>query len=135
MQQKIGLVFAFAVGLVVAWYAYQRATDPAPGIERARQERIVLIARELVRRYVAPGSELEIVDPLAPNRVAGKSYIYPTAGGWEVSGHYRRNAADTYHPWLMHVDGDGALRSLAIRDDDPALLERASTDARLSVLP
>ena len=136
MQQKIGgLVFAVAVGLAVAWYAYQRVTDPAPGLERQREEAIVLRAREIVRREIAPGTQLEIVDPLAPNRVAGKVYVYPADGGWEISGYYRRGETDGFHPWLMRLDSDGTLATLAVKDDDAALRERAAADPRLSVEP
>ncbi len=135
MRQIGGLVFALAVGLAVAWYAYERATDPDPGVAREREEAIVLRARDIVARTIAPGAELEIVDPLAPNRAAGKVYIYPSDGGFEVSGYYRRGEADGFHPWLMRLESDGTLVSLAVRDDDPELIERAAANPRLSAEP
>lgn len=135
MRQIGGLVFALAVGLAVAWYAYERVTDPDPGVAREREEAIVLRARDIVSRTIAPGATLEIVDPLAPNRVAGKVYIYPSNGGFEVSGYYRRSEAGGFHPWLMRLEGDGTLVSLTVRDDDPELIERAAADPRLSAEP
>lgn len=75
------------------------------------------------------------MDPLAPDRKVGKVYVYPTADGWQVSGHYRRVGEERWHPWLMSLDGNGGLRSLALRDDDPGLTARAATDPKLSVKP
>ena len=41
-----GLVFAFGVGLLVAFLSYQWITDPAPRLERQLQEATVMAARE-----------------------------------------------------------------------------------------
>ena len=112
-HRVLSLVFALAVGIAVAVYAYQRVSDPLPGLQRQEEERIVLLARAHVQDLIAAGAasadELIVVDPLAPNRVAGKVYVYPTDSGWSVSGHYRRGLEDSWHPWLMQLDADGAL--------------------------
>ena len=138
MNHRIGgIVFALAVGLAASWYAYRWITDPQPGMQRQREEAIVLSARaalrEALREGIEPAVELEIVDPLQPNRVAGRVYIYPSADGWDVSGHYRRGSAGVWRPWLMRLDPGGAMLSLAVRDPDPALRARAEDDPRLSV--
>lgn len=136
MNHKIArIVFALIVGLGVATYAYQRVSDPQPRLQRQQEERIVLLARAAVRETIAANVDLEIVDPLATNRVAGKVYIYPAAGGWDVSGHYRRTGEEIWHPWLMRLDEDGVMQRLSVRDSDPELLRRAASVEELSVDP
>lgn len=128
------LVVAFGVGLAVSLFAWQWITDPAPREQRQLEEQVVLAARAALTGYI--GEErgpLQVVDPLAPDRKIGKVYVYPTADGWQVSGHYRRSDEDRWHPWLMSLDGDARLRSLAVRDPDPALAARAAADPKLSV--
>ena len=45
MNQKIsGLVFALGVGLLVAWLAYTRVTDPEPARQRAQEIAVVRAA-------------------------------------------------------------------------------------------
>lgn len=128
------LVAAFAIGLSLALVAYRVATDPEPREQRRLEEGVVSDARAIVRRYVRPGGgDLELVDPLAPDRKVGKVYIYPTSDGWQVSGHYRRPGEETWHPWLMSLDGDRKLLSLSVRDDDAALARRATADPAFSV--
>ncbi len=90
-------------------------------------------AREIVRSYIPAEGELKIADPLAPNRVAGKVYIYPTENGWEVSGHYRRNAGDRWHPFLMSLGANVELVLLSVRDADEKLGAAADDDPKLSV--
>jgi len=111
-----GFTIALGVGLVLALYAYQRVTDPEPAMQRAKEEAVVLAARDILRQYIRPAPELRIVDPVSPNRRIGKSYIYPTDSGWEVSGHYRRNDADHWHPFLMALNPDAGLAKLSVRD-------------------
>ena len=124
---------ALAVGIVLALYSYQRIADPQPALQRAREEAVVKSAREILRAYVPAEVSIEIADPLAPNRVAGKVYIYPGENGWEVSGHYRRNDADRWHPFLMSLDPKVELISLAVRDDNEALRAAAADDPKFSV--
>jgi hypothetical protein len=81
----IRLVIAFAIGIFLALYSFERISDPEPGMQRAREEAVVLAARELLKSHVSPDTEIEIVDPLATNRSVGKAYIYPTDSGWELS--------------------------------------------------
>ena len=126
---------ALVVGLTLALYAYQRATDPEPRLQRAREEAVVLSARDILQSYVAPGQDLEIVDPLSPNRKVGKVYIYPADGGWQVSGHYRREDADPWHPYLMSLTEEAGLDSLAVRDANDRLIGMSSQDPKFSAVP
>lgn len=131
-QRLAGFILALTAGVGLALYAYHRVTDPAPTIQRQQEEAIVLAARDILRDYVAVSGQLEIVDPLAKNRVAGKVYIYPAEDGWAVSGHYRRAPAAHWRPWLMALDASGTLVLLKVQDDDPLVLARAASDPRFS---
>ncbi len=128
-------VVAVAVGFAVAFYAYDRVTDPRPRQERAREEAVVQASRAILRAYVDNSAGLRIVDPLAPDRRVGKVYIYPADGGWEVSGHYKRGEQDRWHPYLMRLDGGLVLVKLSLRDDDPGLRQKAGSDPRLITEP
>lgn len=125
------LAFGLAVGIGVALLSYRWLVDPVPRIERQQQEAAVMASREALFGTLGVSS-LEIVDPLAPDRVVGKAYIYRAGAGWEVSGFYRRSAEDLWHPYLMTLDADNALAHLKV--SDPALLER-SAEPGLEVLP
>jgi len=135
MQQRTGgIVFAIGVGLVIAFFSYRWLVDPQPREERQRQEEVVLESRNLLRGIIASG-QLEIVDPLAPDRKVGKVYVYPATAGWDISGYYRRSATDLWHPYLIRLDEQLALTRLKISDQDPALIERATGDSSLEVVP
>ena len=133
-HQIIKLIIAFAIGIFLAFYTFERISDTEPDLRRAREEAVVLAARDILESIVAPGAEVQIVDPLATNRKVGKSYIYPTDDGWQVSGHYRRLGTDRWHPFLMALDANTQLVSLRVRDDDERLLAAAEEDPKLSVL-
>ncbi len=128
-------IVAIGVGLVVSLYSFQRISDPEPALQRAREEAVVMSARDIVSSYVAPGRMIELVDPLAPNRKVGKVYIYPTDAGWEVSGHYRRDESDTWHPYLMNLNAQVELLSLAVKDGDERLIGMSAQDPRFSAVP
>ncbi len=128
-------VVAVAAGLILALYSFERIADPEPRLQRAREEAAVLKAREILHGYVAGRSEIELVDPLKTNRRVGKVYVYPTDTGWEVSGHYRRDAIDAWHPYLMHLDPHLQLVSLAVRDGDERLIGLSAEDPRFSAVP
>ncbi len=128
-------LLAFTLGLIVALYAYQRVTDPEPRLQRAREEAVVMSARNILLSYVAPGGDLEIVDPVSPNRKVGKVYIYPAGGGWEVSGHYRRDEDHAWHPFLMSLNVEAGLESLAVRDANDRLIGLSSQDSKFSAVP
>jgi hypothetical protein len=132
VNHRVGrLVFGFATGLLVAFLSYRWIADTGPRIERAEQERVVLASRALLQETLQIG-ELELVDPLAPDRVVGKAYVYPADAGWEVSGFYRRNAQDLWHPYLLSLNASMQLTKLKI--SDTALLHRDGAGL-LEVLP
>lgn len=119
MNHRVGRsLFALGVGLVVATLAYQWITNPEPRARRQAEEQAVMVSRVLLREAVGQ-QNIEIVDPLAPNRKVGKVYVYAEMPGWAVSGHYRRSEEDRWHPYLMHLTE--ALELHALKADDAAL--------------
>ena len=128
-------VAAVGVGVLLSLYAYQRVTDPEPAMQRHQEETVVIAARAILGTYVAGSGELDIVDPLQTNRAIGKTYIYPTPGGWQVSGHYQRRSETRWHPWLMTLDGSLKLQHLKVRDGDPKVKARAADDPRFTAEP
>jgi len=80
-------------------------------------------------------SSLEIVDPLSPNRKVGKVYVYPEGDNWAVSGHYRRNESDYWHPYLITLGADQSLIYLKLKDQDQRLIERATKDPHFEISP
>jgi hypothetical protein len=117
MNHRIGgLVFAFGVGLLVAFMSYKWITDPAPRMERQQEEAVVLQARMSLSETTGITAP-EIVDPLAPDRKVGKAYVYRSGDGWEVSGYYRRGDDDEWHPFLMSLDATPAMTYLKVQDE------------------
>jgi hypothetical protein len=129
------MVVAFSIGILLALYSYQRISDPEPAMQRAKEEAVVQSAREILRSQIPSESDIEIADPLAPNRIAGKVYIYPSDTGWDVSGHYRRKGSDGWHPFLMSLNEQVELISLSVRDDHQATRNAAVNNPKLSVSP
>lgn len=116
MNHRIGRsLFALVVGLGVAVFAYQWITNPVPREQRLGEERVVLASRELLASEVGTES-LEIVDPLAPDRKVGKVYIYAEAPGWAVSGYYRRDDNDRWHPYLLSMTEELELHAFKAED-------------------
>jgi len=128
------LVFAFAVGLLLSYSSYQWITDSDRRDRRVEQEAVVYAARTYLEQYVSTDS-LELSDPLDRVREAGKVYLYPIDGGWELSGHYRRAGERRWHAFLMRLDDALALLDLSLEDDDPVLREMAASDPKFSVSP
>ena len=133
MNHRIGrLVFSLAVGLAIAAVSYRWITNPEPHVERAREERVVQVSRSLLAPVVA-SDDLEIEDPLAPNRKAGKVYVYAEGPGWAVSGYYRRDEADRWHPYLMTLTKDLELVRLKVQDAE--LAGQAAANPALEIRP
>ena len=133
MSHRLGrILFAAVVGIGVAFFAYQWITDPAPREERRQEEIAVNASRQLLLDTTML-QDIQIVDPLAPNRKAGKVYVYREGGGWAVSGYYRRNESDRWHPYLLQMNTDLVLLHLKVKDD--GLIEAAINDARLTLTP
>ena len=135
MNHRIGrAVFAIAVGLVIAGLSYQWITNPAGREERVLQIGVVQAAREHLRTTI-DDEDLQIVDPVSPNRKVGKVYVYPEGDVWAVSGYYRREDTERWHPYLMSLDAELRFKALKAQDSDPGLQERAQMDPRLEIRP
>ena len=133
-HRKGRLIFAAVAGIVVALLSYRWIIDPAPKMERERQELAVAESRRVLADALSIG-DLELVDALTPNRRVGKVYIYPIADGWEISGYYRRDENDRWHPYLMSLSQSLALETIKVRDTEIELVERAEKNPKLSVTP
>ena len=128
----VSRVFGFAIGLVVAYMAYQWVSDPNRRTEREEQDQVVVASRSVVKNKLALG-DIELVDPLAPQRKVGKVYIYPVSDGWEVSGYYRRNEDDRWHPYLLTLSEELSLVYLKVQDADVSLANLSKSDPILEV--
>lgn len=116
MNHRVGRsVFALLTSLAVAVFAYNWITNPLPRAERLEQEAAVQAARSLLKTFV-DSEGLEIVDPLAPDRKVGKVYVYPEPPGWAVSGFYRRDVQDRWHPYLITMNAALELQRLKVQD-------------------
>lgn len=127
-------MFVLIVAVAVGFLSYRWITDPEPRAERALQESAVMAAREAIMSAVVADS-VEIVDPLATNRKVGKAYIFRNGdkvddSGWTVSGYYRRDENDRWHPYLMTLSAELAVEHLKVRDIDPEMIERAENDPK-----
>jgi hypothetical protein len=135
MNHRVGrIVFVLIVCVAAVFLSYRWVTNPEPRAERALQESAVIAAREAIISLVAVDS-IEIVDPLATNRKVGKAYIYRNGdkdddGGWAVSGFYRRDENDRWHPYLMMLGSELAVEHLKVGDGDKGMLERAENDPK-----
>jgi len=133
MNHRTGrVVFSLGIGLVVAIFAYRWIMNPAPRVERALQESVVVTSRDLLEETLAIG-RLEIVDAIAADRKIGKTYVYRVDDGWQLSGYYRRNENDLWHPFIMTLDNSMALIHLKISDVE--LMDRGADEDFLEVLP
>ena len=134
MNQRVrSIIFGIVVGLIVATLSYQWIMNPDRREQRAEEERVVAVSRTLLIEKLAMG-DIELVDPLEPQRKVGKVYIYPLADGWEISGYYRRNDANRWHPYLLTLSTSLSLASLKIKDGDAGLAQLAAMDPTLEVL-
>jgi hypothetical protein len=132
MNHRVGkLAFGFSVGLLVAVLAYRWAADTGPNVERQREENVVMASRVWLESTLDIGP-LVIVDPVSPDRKVGKVYVYPAGDRWEISGYYRRDKIDLWHPYLITMDAALALKHVKI--SDTALLRR-NGEGPLEVLP
>lgn len=133
MDHRAGsAVFALLIGLLVVYLSFQWVTNPEGREERSMEIAVVESSRALIATVI-DAETLEIVDALSPNRKVGKVYVYPEGKGWAVSGYYRRDEGDRWHPYLMLLTEDHSLISLKLQDSSPQLLERAKSDPLLEI--
>lgn len=100
-------------------------------MQRQQEETAVVESRRQLQAILDVGA-LTIVDPLLPDRKVGKAYVYAAADGWEVSGFYRRNDQDLWHPYLATMNENFRVSHLKISDS--ALLHRDG-EGVLEILP
>ncbi len=133
MNHRVGsIVFGGVIGLAIAVLAYQWVTDPDKRVIHDEQERVVELSREILK-HTLEIHDLQLVDPLAPQRKVGKVYIYPLENGWEISGYYRRDDDDRWHPYLLELSVELSLRSLKVRDADSGLAQIAAMNPLVEV--
>ena len=133
MNHRIArLAFGFGVGLIVAVMAFKWITNPAPRAERQLEETVVAASRQHIEATLA-NAGVALVDPLSPDRKVGKTYVYRAGDGWEVSGYYRRDENDRWHPYLMTLDASHAMTHLKVQDS--ILRESAEQNELLEILP
>lgn len=134
MNHRVGsIVFGAVIGLAIAVLTYQWVTDPDKRVKHDEQERVVELSREILK-HTLEIHDLQLVDPLAPQRKVGKVYIYPLENGWEISGYYRRDDDDRWHPYLLGLSVELSLRSLKVRDADSGLAQIAAMNPLVEVL-
>lgn len=134
MNHRVGsIVFGGVIGLAIAVLAYQWVTDPDKRVQHDEQERVVELSREILK-HTLEIHDLQLVDPLAPQRKVGKVYIYPLENGWEISGYYRRDDDDRWHPYLLELSVELSLRSLKVQDADSGLAQIAAMNPLVEVL-
>lgn len=127
------IVFGIAVGLLVAFFSYRWVSETGDASARLLEEQVVSSSRVLLKETLQI-RELETIDPLAPQRKVGKVYIYPAASGWEVSGFYRRDGNDPWHPYLMKLDGNAGLLNLKVQDSSTSVAQIATENPALDVV-
>ena len=133
MNHRIArLAFGLGVGFLVAFMAFKWITDPEPRAERQLEETVVAMSRQHIEATLA-NADVELVDPLSPDRKVGKTYVYRAGDGWEVSGYYRRDENDRWHPYLMTLDASHAMTHLKVQDS--TLRKSAEQNELLEILP
>ena len=135
MNHRVGsIVFGVVVGIALATWSYQWITDTEKRAVREQQENLVLSSRDWISDALALNA-LEFVDPMAPQRKVGKVYIYPMDSGWEISGYYRRDDSDEWHPYLLTIDASGEPVHLKVQDGDSDIVALGNSNQSLEVLP
>jgi len=133
MSHRVGRwAFALAVGLLVAFMSYRWITDPHSRAKRQVEEAVVMATRQQLHDTLSIGN-LELVDPLARDRKVGKGYVYRAGDGWQVSGFYRRDEDDRWHPYLVTLDANRVATHVKVQDAQ--LVEPARQNALLEALP
>lgn len=118
--------------MLVAFMAFKWITNPESRAERQLEEAVVAASRQHLEATLA-NDAIELVDPLSPDRKVGKAYVYRAGEGWEVSGYYRRDQSDRWHPYLMTLDASQAMTHLKVQDS--MLRENAELNELLEILP
>jgi hypothetical protein len=134
MNHKIARIgFALLIGLLVATFSYRWITNPAGREARVLQQHVVQVSRDHLGNVIGLET-LEIVDAVSPNRKVGKVYVYPEGTSWAVSGYYRRDDGDHWHPYLMSLNAEFVMTHLKTADKNPEFLERVKLNPLIEVV-
>ena len=110
------IIFALTIGFVLSWFVYQSTIKPPYQAQRKLEEQIVTKANFLLIEKLGLPADIEVIDPVNADKDVGKTYISPENKKWQVSGYYRRNELDEWHPWLMNLDESYNLTGLSVQD-------------------
>ena len=111
------VIFALITGFGLSWLVYQSSVQPPYETQRQTEEVIINKANVLLIKSLNLPLGLEVIDPIKPDKDVGKTYISPNGREWQVSGYYRRNELDEWHPWLINLDENHKLIRLSVQDD------------------
>ena len=111
------VIFALITGFGLSWLVYQSSVQLPYEVQRQTEEEIINKANVLLIKSLNLPLGLEVIDPIKPDKDVGKTYISPNEREWQVSGYYRRNELDEWHPWLINLDENHKLIRLSVQDD------------------
>tara|TARA_B100001105_G_scaffold50458_1_gene38034 strand:+ start:208 stop:618 length:411 start_codon:yes stop_codon:yes gene_type:complete len=135
MKHKFLKIIIFLILFIAALtYTYRNVYEPISVNQRGGEIQIIHITRSIIKSYIDISSDIKIIDPLNPNRKIGKSYIFPSDNGWEISGYYKKTDRDNWHPWLISLNSTNELVSIAVKDDSPRIKKKSIEDPFLSIV-
>jgi hypothetical protein len=135
MKHKFLRIIIFSILFIaVLTYTYRNVYEPISANQRDDEIQIIHITRSIIKNYIDISPDIEIIDPLNPNRKIGKSYIFPSDNGWEISGYYKKTDYDNWHPWLISLNSVNELVSIAVKDDNPRINKKSIEDPFLLIV-
>lgn len=135
MKHKFLRIFIFLMLSIAALtYTYRNVYEPISVNQRGGEIQIIHITRSIIKSYIDISSDIKIIDPLNPNRKIGKSYIFPSDNGWEISGYYKKTDHDNWHPWLISLNSANELVSITVKDDSPRIKKKSIEDPFLLIV-
>ena len=133
-HQFLRIIIFLILFIAAITYTYRKVYEPISVNQREDEIQIIHITRSIIKSYIDISSDIEIIDPLNPNRKIGKSYIFPSDNGWEISGYYKKSGHDNWHPWLISLNSANELVSIAVKDDDSGINKKSIEDPFLLIV-
>ena len=135
MKHKFLKIIIFLILFIAALtYTYRNVYEPISVNQRGDEIQIIHITRSIIKSYIDISPDIEIIDPLNPNRKIGKSYIFPSDNGWEISGYYKKTDYDNWHPWLISLNSVNELVSITVKDDNLRINKKSIEDPFLLIV-
>ena len=135
MKHKFLKIIIFLILFIAALiYTYKNVYEPISVNQRGDEIQIIHITRSIIKSYIDISPDIEIIDPLNPNRKIGKSYIFPSDNGWEISGYYKKTDYDNWHPWLISLNSVNELVSITVKDDNLRINKKSIEDPFLLIV-